>query len=71
MSDVRQTCDTCENAIFCPTWTEYKCKAFSRRNVYKPDEPNNCKKYVKKKSKEEPTCHCDDCEAVRSLEELE
>ena len=71
MSNVRQTCDTCANAIFCPTWTEYKCKALSRRNVYKPDEPNNCKKYVKNKSNEEPTCNCDDCLESRSLEEME
>ena len=71
MRDTRQTCDTCTNAIFCPTWTDYKCKALSRRNIYNPDEPNNCKKYVKKKSVEESTCYCDDYLESKAQEVIE
>lgn len=63
MSDIQQTCSTCANAIFCPTWAEIKCTVFLRRNVYESNEPNDCKNYVKKKSTTEPVCHCDDCES--------
>lgn len=71
MSNTKQTCDTCENGIFCPTWAEVKCMVFLRRNVYEPDQPNDCEKYKKKKSVEEPTCNCDECCESRSLEDTE
>lgn len=60
---MEHTCETCANAIFCPTWGEYKCLVFLRRNVYEPGKRNNCDKYVKKTDTKEPVCRCDDCES--------
>lgn len=58
---MEHNCATCGNAIFCPTWGEYKCMAYLTRNPYAPEEPNDCEKYEKKKSTTEPVCHCEDC----------
>lgn len=59
---MEHSCAKCANSIYCPTWTETKCKVFSRRDVYDPDEHNECEHFEKKKFGEEPVCHCDDCE---------
>jgi len=63
MNNNVRACNTCENAIFCPTWVEWKCTVFCRSNVYEPSEPNTCDKYKPNKSTTEAVCHCEDCES--------
>ena len=52
-------CPSCENSIWCPTWTEWKCKAKSRR-VH--SAVTKCDDYKKRgKDFKEPKCQCEDC----------
>lgn len=56
-------CSTCTNAIYCPTWSEWKCKTHAIRfSIYGRSMPTKCADY-KKRSKDfkEPKCQCDDC----------
>ena len=52
-------CETCTNAIWCPTWTEWKCKAKKKR-IY--GELTKCESYKKRdKNFKEPKCQCKNC----------
>lgn len=65
-------CPTCTNGIFCPTWSEWRCKKLERR-IYGYQRLTRCTFYNKRgKDFKEPRCQCNDClqnEAL--LDELE
>lgn len=69
MSETKEFCPTCTQSIFCPTWSEVKCKAFERR-VYNYDKLTECVFYKKRgKDFKEPRCRCEDCLKNESLHE--
>lgn len=52
-------CETCTNAIWCPTWAEWKCKAKEKRIR---GELTKCESYKKRdKNFKEPKCQCKNC----------
>ena len=52
-------CPSCVNSVWCPTWTEWKCKAKSKR-IY--SVVTKCGSYKKRdKDFKEPKCQCEDC----------
>lgn len=52
-------CETCMNAIWCPTWTEWKCKVKEKRIR---GEMTKCSDYKKRdKNFKEPKCQCKNC----------
>lgn len=54
-------CPTCSNSIWCPTWAEWKCKAFEKR-AYDYATMTSCSSYVKRdKNFKESKCQCDSC----------
>jgi len=49
-------CETCERAIFCESWGDYKCE-WKQGRIYK--KIKTCKGYKKKAADfEEKKCHC-------------
>ena len=57
-------CKTCENEIWCPTWTEVKCLAQKKyiHGYKKLTDPAQCKFYKKRgKDFKEPKCQCETC----------
>ena len=56
---INSLCKECRNGIFCPTWGEYKCKAYMKR-IYR--EVTACDAYSKRpKDFKETPCQCEDC----------
>lgn len=53
------TCSTCEHAVYCRSWGEYKCK-YKSRKIYDPNRLD-CKDYKKKKPGPLPKCNCKTC----------
>ena len=54
-------CATCTMSIWCPTWTEWKCKAKEKR-IYNYKAVTSCDDYKKRdKNFKEPKCQCKDC----------
>lgn len=52
-------CETCMNAIWCPTWTEWRCKVKEKRIRR---ELTKCSDYKKRdKNFKEPKCQCKNC----------
>lgn len=52
-------CETCTNAIRCPTWAEWKCKVKEKRIR---GELTKCSDYKKRdKNFKEPKCQCKNC----------
>lgn len=52
-------CTICANAIWCPTWAEWKCVVQKKRHVA---AVTNCDDFKPKaKSFKEPECQCEDC----------
>lgn len=61
MSEIKGLCPTCDKAIWCPTWGEWRCKAHEKR-IYNYAEMTECESYKKRgKDFEEPQCLCEDC----------
>lgn len=58
MSDVKD-CTTCKNAIFCPSWGEYKCRE-RKEWIPNTDEGAYCGLYSKGTPSSD--CHCELCE---------
>lgn len=63
-------CETCSEAIWCPTWAEWRCKAKEKRIYVKLTK---CSDYKKRdKNFKEPKCQCESClENDDLLEEYE
>jgi hypothetical protein len=71
MSETKEFCPSCTQSIFCPTWSEYKCRALERR-IYNYASLTECKFYKKRgKDFKEPRCQCEDCLKNESLREEE
>lgn len=52
-------CETCMNAIWCPTWAEWKCRSKEKRIRR---ELTKCSDYKKRdKNFKEPKCQCKSC----------
>ena len=52
-------CETCSEAIWCPTWAEWRCKAKEKRIYVKLTK---CPDYKKRdKNFKEPKCQCESC----------
>lgn len=52
-------CETCSEAIWCPTWAEWRCKAKEKRIYVKLTK---CSDYEKRdKNFKEPKCQCKSC----------
>lgn len=52
-------CETCSEAIWCPTWAEWRCKAKEKRIYVKLTK---CSDYKKRdKNFKEPKCQCESC----------
>lgn len=56
-------CANCTHAIWCPTWTEWRCPVYDMRfSSYGFPQPTKCSSYEKRgKSFVEPKCECEDC----------
>lgn len=65
-------CSSCSNAIFCNTWTEWKCLVKKKR-IYDYEDMLVCKSYNKKPNHwKEVKCRCKFCLANEGLiDELE
>ena len=65
-------CSSCTSSIWCPTWSEWKCKALKRR-IYWNSFLTTCRFYKKRgKDFKELKCQCDDCLKNETLlDELE
>lgn len=61
MSEVKEYA-TCAEAMFCPSWGEYKCR-IRKITVTNPEECAFCGLY--KKGKPSTDCHCEACEERR------
>lgn len=61
MSEVKEY-TTCAEAIFCPSWGEYKCQV-RKITITNPEECAFCGLY--KKGKPSTDCHCEVCEERR------
>lgn len=59
-----KNCTTCEEAIFCSSWGEYKCK-IRKMNISDTDEGAFCGLY--KKGKPSTNCHCKVCEEKEDI----
>lgn len=56
-------CKTCNYAVFCPSWGEYKCEMKQYR-VGSGVKKDTCEHYKKKTDKnDERKCHCLTCVA--------
>lgn len=54
-------CPSCANSIWCPTWTEWKCKDLKKR-IYGYTNLTSCNNYTKRdKNFKEPKCQCKFC----------
>ena len=54
-------CATCTMSIWCPTWTEWRCRGKEKR-IYNFKTLTECESYKKRdKNFKEPKCHCKDC----------
>ena len=52
-------CEICSEAIWCPTWAEWRCKAKEKRIYVKLAK---CSDYKKRdKNFKEPKCQCESC----------
>lgn len=61
MPVIKKSCETCKNAIWCETWTDWKCLVKHIR-VYEPlRDAQSCESYKRKTRKEEVKCRCKDC----------
>lgn len=52
-------CTSCANAIWCPTWAEWKCLVHKRYYAHAMEDCSSFK--PKGKTFEDPKCQCDDC----------
>lgn len=61
MNRTKKSCLTCEHAVWCDSWTEYKCLVKIRR-IYEPEKEawtcDDCKKDTRK---EQQKCQCKHC----------
>lgn len=54
-------CATCAMSIWCPTWTEWRCKVKEKR-IYNFKTLTECEYYKKRdKNFKEPKCQCESC----------
>ena len=54
-------CTTCVMSIWCPTWSEWRCKAKEKR-IYNFKTLTECEYYKKRdKNFKEPRCQCESC----------
>ena len=62
MSETNGTlCSTCTKSIWCPTWAQWKCLAYSMR-IRDNQIIDVCDSYRKRnKNFKEPKCQCEDC----------
>lgn len=52
-------CSSCALSIWCPTWTEWRCRKYEKR-IY--SKLTTCPEYkVRPKGFKEPMCQCEDC----------
>lgn len=56
-------CETCVFSIYCPTWSELKCRKQEKRfSTYGHQQPTKCSDYKKRGTDfEEPKCQCKSC----------
>lgn len=58
-------CKRCIHSIFCPIWSEYKCKASNLRFVKRSLFQQFCSSFSERPVQfEEPKCRCNTCEEV-------
>ena len=54
-------CATCTMSIWCPTWTEWKCRVKEKR-IYNFKTLTECESYKKRdKNFKESKCQCENC----------